>query len=418
MTKYIVIGHREFSQNTSCNCTIASFPLSGVEVKLLRLPRSKVKIGAPLPWNVRDEETRLLLSRGHVIESEAQLDALLERGAWVDIEEARAAGHLHIAAESSPVVVPHSQSLFDVWGQSADEMRKLMAKVPHAPELLKRVDEFVAWLIELVDKDGDIALYHCVRQESAHAFFYGYNHSIHTAILCLLLARRLQWPPARMMSLVKAAITMNMAVLDLQGQMADQEDPMRESQKVILRRHPQEAADWLAQAGVSDADWLSAVALHHERPDGSGYPKGLTDVPDIAVALRVTDVFMSKISPRKLRPSLPIQEAAKQLFREDQGGSVSSAIIREFGLYPPGDLVKLASGEIGVVMRRTGQVKCPIVAAITDGAGHPTVRTAQRDTSQAAYAIVASVVDKSLVARMPPERVYGYASVSPKAAPP
>lgn len=392
--------------------------MRGVAMKLLRLPKSKVQIGAPLPWNVRDEQTRLLLSRGHVIESEAQLDALLERGAWVDIEEARAAGHLLVAAESNSVAVPRSQNLFGLWGQSADEMRKLMAKEPHTPDLPTRVAEFTAWLIDLVDKDPDIALYHCVRQESAHTFFYGYNHSIHTAILCLLLARRLQWPQSRMLSLVKAALTMNMAVLDLQGKMADQDEPLKESQRVLIRRHPQEAADWLAQAGVGDKDWLTAVAQHHERPDGSGYPNSLTEVADIAVALRVADVFMAKISPRKLRPSLPIQEAAKQLYREDHGGAISTAVIKEFGIYPPGDVVKLASGEIGVVMRRTGHVKCPVVAAITDGAGRPTVHTAQRDTSQSEYAIVANVADKSLVARMPPERVYGYASASPTAVAP
>ena len=392
--------------------------MRGVAMKLLRLPKSKVQIGAPLPWNVRDEQTRLLLSRGHVIQSEAQLDALLERGAWVDIEEARSAGHLHVAAESSSVAVPRLQNLFDLWGQSADEMRKLMAKEPHTPDLPTRVAEFTAWLIELVDKDPDIALYHCVRQESAHVIYYGYDHSIHTAILCLLLARRLQWPQPRTMSLVKAAITMNMPILELQGKMADQEGPMRGSQKVLIRGHPQEAADWLAQAGVSDEDWLTAVAQHHERPDGSGYPNGLTEVADIAVALRVSDVFMAKISPRKLRPSLPIQDAAKQLYREDHGGAISTAVIKEFGIYPPGDVVKLACGETGVVMRRTGHVKCPLVAAITDAAGRPTVHTAQRDTSQPEYAIVANVADKSLVARMPPERVYGYASASPKAVAP
>jgi len=384
-------------------------------MKLLRLPRSQIRLGSPLPWNVRDEETRLLLSRGHVIHSEAQLDALLTRGAWVDIEEARSAAHLHGGPDPEPVSAARPQNMFSLWDQSADEMRKLMAKVPHAPDLPKRVAEFVAWLIELVDKDIDIALYHCVRQESAHPFYYGYNHSIHTAVLCLLLARRLQWPEPRMMSLVKAAITMNMSVLELQGKMADQDAPMRESQKALIRSHPQEAADWLVQAGLSDADWLTAVAQHHERPDGSGYPHGLTEVADIAVALRVSDVFMAKISPRRLRPSLPIQEAAKQLYREDHGGAISTALIKEFGIYPPGDVVKLASGETGVVMRRTGHVKCPLVAAITNASGHPTVHTAHRDTSQPEYAIVANVADKSLVARMPPERVYGYASASPTA---
>jgi hypothetical protein len=188
---------------------------------------------------------------------------------------------------------------------------------------------------------------------------------------------------------------------------------MRESQKALIRRHSQEAADWLAQAGVSDPDWLNAVAQHHERADGSGYPQGLTEIADIAVALRAADVFMAKISPRKLRPALPIQEAAKQMYRADHGGQISSAIIKEFGIYPPGDVVKLACGEVGVVMRRTDNAKCPIVASITDGAGRPTVHTVQRDTSQPEYAITAHITDTSLVARMPPERVYGYAGASP-----
>jgi HD-GYP domain-containing protein (c-di-GMP phosphodiesterase class II) len=295
-------------------------------------------------------------------------------------------------------------------------MRKLMDKVAHVPDLPSRVADFAKRLIELVDQNSDAAIYHCVRQESSHSVFYGYNHSIHTAILCLLMARRLQWTQARTMSLVHAAITMNMSTFELQGKMADQEEPMRESQRLQIHRHPQEAVDWLTQAGVTDSDWLTAVAQHHERSDGSGHPKGLTEVADIAVALRVADVFMAKISPRKIRPALSIKEAEKQLFKEDHGGPMSNAIIKELGIYPPGDVVKLTSGEIGVVMRRTDNAKCPIVAAITDGSGQPTVSTAHRDTSQAEFTIVASVADHSLVARMPPERVYGFASAPPAKA--
>ena len=152
-------------------------------MKLLRLPRSKVRLGVPLPWNVRDEETRLLLSRGHMIESEAQLEELLERGAFVDAEEAKATAHLFDGPNPDRPAVPRVQNLFSLWEQSADEMRKLMAKVPDTTELPTRVADFCARLIELVDRDVDIALYHCVRQESAHLVYYGYNHSIHAAIV-------------------------------------------------------------------------------------------------------------------------------------------------------------------------------------------------------------------------------------------
>lgn len=387
-------------------------------MKLLRLPRSKVRLGEPLPWNVRDESTRLLLSRGHIVESEEQLDALLARGVFVDIEEARAVAHLEEMAAKERATLStlnRPQNLFSLWDHSAEEMRKLMGRVPETPVLPGQVSEFAARLIELVDKDVDMALYHMVRQESAHLYYYGYNHAIHTAVLCLLLTRRLQWAPARTMSLMQAALTMNLPILQLQGIMAEQDEPMRESQKAQIRAHPQLAVQWLTQAGVTDTDWLTAIAQHHEHVDGAGYPQGLTEIADIAVALRVADVFMAKISPRKLRAALPIQEAARQLFREDHGGPLSSAVIKEFGIYPPGDVVKLACGEIGVVMRRTDSAKCPIVAAITDEIGHPTVHTVQRDTAQPHYAITGSVADKSLVARMPPERVYGHTQLAPAA---
>lgn len=385
-------------------------------MKLLRLPRSKVRLGEPLPWNVRDESTRLLLSRGHIVESEEQLDALLTRGAFVDIEEARAVAHLADLAEKERAnisALKRPENLFSLWDQSAEEMYKLMAKLPEAPPSLVQLTDFATRLIDLVDQDVDMALYHMVRQESAHLYYYGYNHAIHASVLCLLMARRLQWPQARILSLVHAALTMNMPILQLQGVMAEQDEPMRESQKTQIHAHPELAVQWLTEAGVTDSDWLTAIAQHHEHADGNGYPQGRTDLTDLAVALRVADVFTSKISPRKLRAALPIQEAARQLFREDHGGPLSSAVIKEFGLYPPGEVVKLSSGEIGVVMRRTDSVKCPIVASITDDKGHPTVHTVQRDTSQVQYAIVGPVADKTLVARMPPERIYGYQQLAP-----
>jgi HD-GYP domain-containing protein (c-di-GMP phosphodiesterase class II) len=265
--------------------------------------------------------------------------------------------------------------------------------------------------VGLIEKDVDIALYHAVRQESADLYFYGFSHSIHTAVLSLLMARRLSWPETRVTSLMGAAITMNISVLDLQGQMAKQDVPMRESQRLRIHQHPTGAVEWLKKAGITDVEWLTAVSQHHERPDGSGYPRGLKDVADIAVALRVSDVFMAKISPRTLRAPLSIRDAAKQLYAEDKGGPMSSAIIKEFGVYPPGEVVKLVSGEIAVVMRRTSNPKFPKVTCIIDTKGRPVIHTLQYDTALPEHAIVGNTPPPANIARLPPERIYGYASV-------
>lgn len=378
-------------------------------MKILRLPRAKVEIGAPLPWNVRDEAGHLLLSKGHVIQTEHQLDLLLQRGAFVDFEEIRAASQTDTVASSTTVRPPN---LFGLWDKTSAELQTLLADVA-GPDFVGRIDAFALHILHLMDINPDIALYRCVRQEHAQHYWYGYAHSVHTAVLCVLMARQLQWSTERMMSLVKAALTMNISILELQGQMAGQDVPMKERQREKIQSHPAAALEILGKAGVSDPDWLSAIAQHHERSDGSGYPKGQKELSEMAVALRVADVFMAKISPRALRDALTPQQAVRQLYTEDAGGPLSTSVVKQFGLYPPGDYVKLASGESAIVVQRTANAKAPIVAAITDRAGLPVAKTLRLDTSLKEHAIVGVVSEKGMLKRLAPERLYGFVEVPP-----
>lgn len=378
-------------------------------MKVLRLPRSKVKLGAPLPWGVRDEAGILLLSKGHILTTEHQLELLLARGAFVDVEEIKASAREEQATQAPTATV--APNLFGEWELTPQALKTLLTHTDVPEDFALRLDAFAAHILKLVDSSPDIAIYRSVRQDNAQSFYYGYAHALHTAVLCVLMARHLHWPPQRVQSLLKAALTMNLSIMDLQGQMAGQDVPMRERQQAEIHNHPEDAAATLQKWGITDTDWLQAVAQHHEHPDGTGYPQGCTDMGEMALALRVCDVFIAKISPRVLRPAMAPQEAVRQLYREDHGGPLSTAIIKEFGIYPPGDFVTLASGELGVVVQRTENARAPIVASITDTAGHPVARTLRHDTSQAEFAIVGAASHPAMLARLPPERLYGFAKV-------
>jgi hypothetical protein len=99
--------------------------------------------------------------------------------------------------------------------------------------------------------------------------------------------------------------------------------------------------------------------------------------------------------------------AARQLYEEEGGGPVATALIKPLGIYPPGDLVKLRSGEVGVVMRRGSTGAAPLVATISTRQGKPSVATTQRDTSQPEFAIEGALADRASWGRILPERVYG-----------
>jgi hypothetical protein len=383
---------------------------------MLRLPHEKVVLGTPLPWNVRDEQGLLLLSRGFVVASEQQLRQILARGAFVDIDEVKAAAQVN-APPQAPTLVA-APNLFGLWNQTTEVLRVLFTRPLENPDFCVQLDAFAVRILELLDRNINVGIYRAVRQDNAHDFYYGYTHSVHTAVMCILLSRRLGWPQERMMMLVRAALTMNLSILELQGKMAAQDVPMKESQRVEIRSHPQKTVALLEKLGVTDRDWLQAIAQHHEHPEGSGYPTGCTDMGDLALTLRVTDIFMAKISPRSLRAALTPQEAIRHLYREDKGGPISTAIVKEFGIYPPGDFVKLANGELGVVVERTANAKAPIVAAITDSSGKPVARTSRRDTTQPTFAIVGTGSDKAMLKRLPPERLYGFSDASPVAPTP
>lgn len=367
---------------------------------LLKLVQGQVRLGEPLPWGVRDAQGQLLLARGQVIATLDQLEALLERGASVDIEEVRAAARAEVEAAKRPV------SLFVHWERTLWQLDRVLRSVAE-PGFPDRVEELAGHVVTLVDRDPDIAVWLSVRQDPRRLSIYPLAHSVHCAAVSRLTGQRLGWAEERTRVLVKAALTMNIATLDLQGRLAAQGVKPTPAQLEQIRPHPVRGAQILRDAGVDNPLWLEAVEQHHERPDGSGYPNGLTAVAEMPTVLRHLDVFLAKLAPRAMRAPLPSQLAARQLFQEDGGGTVSAAIIKEFGIYPPGDFVQLKSGEMAVVVRRTANVRSPLAAAITDRHGMPMVSTIVRDTAKAEFAITSVVADKSLVLRVPPERLYG-----------
>jgi len=374
----------------------------------VKMVRSQVRYGVPSLWEVRDAEGKLLVARGGVVENDEQLVALLAHGAMVNADEVKAA----LAAagtrvtEAPPDARPGA-SLLDLWEKLFWRLERLVKGVHQDTGFPARLDELAQHLVQLVERDADIGIFLAVRQDQQRFSIYGLSHAVFTAMLCFLLSRRVGWPHERCMTLVKAALTMNMSMFELQGRLAAQGIAMLSEQKAIVFDHPITSSQMLRAAGVSDEEWLTAVEQHHEWTDGTGYPKKLTQMSEMARALKYADVFMAKISPRALRSPMSAQDAARQLFKIDGGGPMAMAIVKEFGIYPPGEFVKLKSGELAVVIRRTGSANTPIAASITDKSGVPSAGVTRRETARAEYAIAGLVADKSLVTRVPPERLYG-----------
>lgn len=362
--------------------------------KPLSVVQHRIKPGVPLPFSILGPDGQLLLAKGQLVHSEAQLEAMLERQAQVDGSE----------ADASRVDPRHCErkGLPALWGQTLDQANRMLRASLHH-DFQSALEEVVQPLLGLVERDTDLALFQVLRQEGMPDGQYGVQHGVHAGIVALLAARRLGASEDEARRALRAALTMNLAVLELQGRLAAQVFPLHPRQKLVMREHPWRSCELLREHGVRDEDWLRAVHEHHEQPGGGGYPRALAEPSELALLLGCADVYTAKLSTRAGRGPVPADRAARDFFVSRKSLPAAAAIVKEFGVFPPGTLVRLANGESGVVVRRAQPA--PVVVALVNKQGEPMMSPARRDATKPDQAITAVLDPNQLKVRLPPEKL-------------
>lgn len=362
--------------------------------------KNRIVLGQPLPFSVRDASRMLLLARGQVIADEAQLQSLFARGAQVEINELAEA----IQPARRDSTAQRLARLPSEWDRSNHDVKNALgAPVAQMAAALHSTTDL---LLSLIDLSPDVALSQVVRQPDGGGH-YGVNHSIHAATACQAAARYLGWSADEQRRAFQAALTMNLGMLDLQARLSTQVSPLTANQREAIQEHPTRSAEMLSQAGITDTDWLEAVLKHHELADGSGYPQGATDVSELAEMLRFADVYTARLSSRANRPAMSAQQAGRELHQMAGSSPLAAALIKVFGIFPPGSLVKLASGEIGLVLRNGEKAHRPLVAALTNGAGEPRMAPLTRDSAREEHAVVALLSAQAMPMHLSDERIAG-----------
>lgn len=368
-----------------------------MQLAALSSVKHRIQVNTPLPFNVHGADKTLMLARGQRVESEAQLKSLFERGALVDIAELQ-------TAREEVMKAPRSQ-LPQLWSRSMDAVAQAIRQSPEDAGFRCALEEASTPVLTLIERDPDLAIFQVLRQGAGADTDYGARRSLHAAITSHLVAHRLGWDRADADRAFKVALTMNLSMLELQGQLSHQNTPPTPAQRTALQTHPMRSVQMLELAGVTDADWLQAVLHHHENEDGSGYPGGRTDVGDLASLARRADVYTSKLASRSHRDSLAADVAGRQMFMQDPGHPMTAALVKEFGVYPPGCHVRLSSGELAIVVARGPTVTTPVVACLTDARGVPLQNPVRRDTTDHAHAVLSVVGEGSISVRIPVDQL-------------
>lgn len=364
----------------------------------LSLHKTRFQPGKPTPYGIFDADGRLLLARGHQFDSAEQLEKLIEREATIDLRE--------FDDTARKIANARRDQLPAYWEDSMGEVGRLLRASPTC-DFTESLDQASRPLLALIERDPDLAILQAVRTEAVDGgpTSYASRHAVHTATAACLAATRLGWSAQQRQCVLRTALTMNIAMAELQNKLVTQVSPVTPLQRAEIESHPERSAAMLEMAGVTDSDWLEAVRQHHEEHDGSGYPRQPAKINEVAQLIHSADCFTAKLSPRLKRPPMLADAAARLQYQCAKGDALTAALIKEFGLYPPGCTVRLKSGEVGMVMKRGDSANTPVVAVLTDRQGNLRIEPAKRDTAKSEFGIAAVVPLAGLKVRVGLEKL-------------
>jgi hypothetical protein len=386
---------------------------------LHRLQPGDLRAGEPLPFDLHDGAGRLLLQAGALIADEAQLEQMIGRGLHCDAERFAALAAAASVSDQPAMQLPRVSKvrpwrlLHALRDTLEDTLPAIAAGDAVAPAALGVVRHAGAELQRLCALDPDAMLAVPLLIDGGR---YGTRHGIAVAVLVEFMLARLEATAIERRSAVLAALTMNVGMLELQEALYAHQGGLSPAQRDEMIAHPRLGVARLRAAGVDDPLWLAAVGQHHEHHGGTGYPAGLSG-PALRLSsqvLMVADRWCAMVAARAYRRGAPPDQALQLLLgrlgqqADPRLGRMLSEVV---GPTPPGTPVRLASGELGMVFRRTRDPAAPQVLAFRSAIGAPHPQGVRRATSEPRLRIEASVRLEDLGCPIDPESVWEAAEV-------
>lgn len=196
------------------------------------------------------------------------------------------------------------------------------------------------WLTRLKNKDS-----------------YAYAHSVDACGLAVAFGRHLGFSRAELENLAIGTLLFDIGKLQLPESLLTKPGRLTEQEHKLILRHVEFGVDIAREIDGVNEQVLSVIAHHHERHDGSGYPRGLPgrQIPVNGRIAALVDCYDAITSDRHYSPAMSTYDAIQALYEwrdKDFQADMVEQFIQCIGLYPTGTLVEMSNGEVGIVLEQ------------------------------------------------------------------
>lgn len=204
---------------------------------------------------------------------------------------------------------------------------------------------------------------------------YLLEHSINCSILMSMFASHLGYDRETIEQACLGALLMDVGMSSIPEELRYSTQSLSKSDWELIKTHVDIGVELVEQCGdISDLA-LNIIAQHHERNDGSGYPKALKneDISLFAKMAAIIDSYDAMISKRPHQESVAPAAALKRLVKQS---SLDHELVNQFvqcvGVHPVGSLVRLKSGKLGIVSQagKTDLLSPIVMTFYSTNSGH------------------------------------------------
>jgi putative nucleotidyltransferase with HDIG domain len=241
-------------------------------------------------------------------------------------------------------------------GQAARTVRQLSQEVYSRPaETREAACQLIDNLASTILGDTDVAIHLMAEKAGGETL---YQHALNVSLLAMLLARELKLPAKAVSAIGLGALMHDNGKIDVPERIWRKPPPLSRAEQALVEQHAQRGLE-IGERMKLPPEVLQIIGQHHERVDGSGYPKKLkgTQISLLTRVVSVVNAYDNLCNPADRSAGMTPHEALAYLFLQQRAqfdDLVLSTFIRCMGIYPPGTLVSLSDERMGLVVSVNG----------------------------------------------------------------
>lgn len=184
---------------------------------------------------------------------------------------------------------------------------------------------------------------------------YTAEHCLRVAIYSIALGRELGLRQDELEHLGMCGMLHDVGKIKVPSAILNKPGALTPHELRVMQSHASEGRKLLMSNQQVTAAAVDVAFSHHERLDGRGYPRGLDAprIPHFAKIVAVVDAYDAINSDRPYSKGKSSLEALRILF-EASGSHFDEELVKIFvrriGIYPPGEIVEMNNGEVGIII--------------------------------------------------------------------